>query len=177
MSTDQHHLRVWSDQTCKTLFEYSQYRFVWNGALAKHRFLSKSYPHLGHAPTSAIRHQLTTTARIDAAFSRDALRPVRSYSFPLDFPGVFQGIKFVPGSDWLVLLFHSRMLNPTRHSNICLFKPPRVGSSSTPDVTSPPTSVTLQSNMCWLHIRPRDGPYKSSRGDDLMLLRTFVKSE
>jgi len=28
-----------------------------------------------------------------------------------------------------------------------------------------------------LHLGPRDGPYKSSRGDDLMLLRTFVKNE
>ena len=163
---------TWPGQTCKTLFEYSQCHHVWHGALAKHRFLPKSYPHLRHAPTSVIRRQLITTARLDAAFSQGTLKPIRSYSFPLEFPGLFQGMKFVPGSDWLVLLFHSRTLNPARHSNICLFKPPMIESTDTT-----PASVTLQSERCWLRLGPRDGPYKSSRGDDLMLLRTFVKNE
>ncbi|KAG6370894.1 hypothetical protein JVT61DRAFT_10917 [Boletus reticuloceps] len=160
--------------TCKALFEYSRFHHVWQSALAKHHFLSKIYPHLRHAPTSIIRRQLITTTRLDVAFSKCTLRPTRSYSFPLEFPGVFQGMKFIPGGDWLVLLFHSRTLNPARHSNICLFKPPRMESSAT-DAT--PTSVTLQSEWCWLHFGSRDGPYKSSRGDDLMLLRTFVKNK
>lgn len=161
------------EKTCKTLYAYSQYHHVWHSALVKHRFLSKSYPHLCHAPTDDIRRQLITTARLDAAFSKGGLKPIRSYSFPLDFPGVFQGMKFVPGSDWLVLLFHSRTLNPARHSNLCLFRPPMTASGS----TNTPISVTLQSEWCWLHLGPRDGPYKSSRGDNLMLLRTFVKNE
>lgn len=165
---------MWLGKTCKTLYEYCQYHHVWHTALVKHRFLPTSYPHLRHAPTNDIRRQLVTTARIDAAFSKGVLKPIRSYSFPLDFPGVFQGMKFVPGSDWLVLLFHSRTLNPARHSNICLFRPPLTKSDTT-DTT--PASVTLQSEWCWLHLGRRDGPYKSSRGDDLMLLRTFVKNE
>ncbi|KAH0834674.1 hypothetical protein J3R83DRAFT_10189 [Lanmaoa asiatica] len=160
--------------TCKTLFEYSQCHHVWRTALVKHRFLFKIYPHLRHASTKDIRRQLITTARLDAAFSQGTLKPIRNYSFPLSFPGVFQGLKFVPGTDWLVLLFHSRTLNPARHSNICLFRPPMMESSTT-DTT--PASVTLQSEWCWLHLGPRGGPYKSSRGDDLMLLRTFVKNE
>lgn len=40
-----------------------------------------------------------------------------------------------------------------------------------------PASVTLQSEWCWLYIGQRGGPYKSSQGDDLMLLRTFIKNE
>ncbi|KAG8216317.1 hypothetical protein J3R82DRAFT_6384 [Butyriboletus roseoflavus] len=162
------------DQTCKTLLEYSQCRSVWHGALVKHRFLPKSYPHLLYAPTRVVRHHVITTARIDAAFSRGTLKPIRSYSFPLDFPGVFQGLKFVPGSDWLVLLFHSRTLNPARHSNICLFKPPMMESGK---IDTAPAAVTLQSEWCWLYIGQRGGPYKSSRGDDLMLLRTSIKNE
>lgn len=47
--------------------------------------------------------------------------------------------------------------------------------SSATDAT--PASVTLQSEWCWLNLGSRDGPYKSSRGDDLILLRTFVKNQ
>ncbi|KAG9311902.1 hypothetical protein JVU11DRAFT_8163 [Chiua virens] len=159
--------------TCKTLFKYSQYHHVWYSALVKHRFLPTSYPHLRNASTNVIRRQLITTARLDAAFSKGALRSIRSRSFPLEFPGVFQGMKFIPGSDWLVFLFHSRTLNPDKHSNICLFKTPTTEENATDAV---PTSVTLQSEWCWLNLGPNDGPYKSSRGDDLMLLRTFSKN-
>lgn len=36
----------------------------------------------------------------------------------------------------------------------------------------PAASTVFQSDMCWLPFLDQDGPYKSSRGDDLMLLRT-----
>ncbi|KAF9226203.1 hypothetical protein BS17DRAFT_533077 [Gyrodon lividus] len=160
-------------QTCKTLHEYSQLHHVWRNALLKHRFLPKSYPHLRTAPTDVIRRQLITTARLDTAYNQGFLKPVRSYSFPIDFPGVFQGLRFLPGGKWLVLLFHSRTLNPTRHSNICLFKPPIAASAS----GSTPISVTLQSEWCWLPLNSQDGPYRSSRGNELLLLRTFVKNQ
>ncbi|KAF8839575.1 hypothetical protein BDN67DRAFT_969778 [Paxillus ammoniavirescens] len=160
-------------QTCRTLHEYSQLHHVWHNALLNHRFLPKSYPHLRNASTDIIRRQLITTARIDKAYSQSSLKPNKSYSFPIDVPGQLLGLRFLPGGKWLVLLFHSRTLNPACHSNICLFKPPLASSPS----DSTPTSVTLQSEWCWLSFSSLDGPYKSSRGDDLMLLRTFVKNK
>ncbi|KAH7882281.1 hypothetical protein F5I97DRAFT_1909083 [Phlebopus sp. FC_14] len=162
-------------QTCKTLFSYSQVHHVWRNALLQHRFLPKTYPHLRTSSTEVIRRQLITTARLDTAYSQDSITPIRSYSFPIDFPGVFQGLRFLPGGRWMVLMFHSRTLNPARHSNLCLFRPQVLPDSDTQDSMS--SSVSLQSEQCWLPLGSQDGPYKSSRGHDLLLLRTFVKNE
>ncbi|KAG1837283.1 hypothetical protein DFJ58DRAFT_816293 [Suillus subalutaceus] len=135
--------------TCRTLHEFASLRHVWRDVLFRHH----------------IRHQLKTAARLDHIWTQPSIAPKRLYSFPLDFPGVFQGLKFLPGGTWLVLLFHCRNLNPTRHSNLCLIKP-STGAGF------PAASTTFQSEICWLPFVDQDGPYKSARGDDLMLLRT-----
>ncbi|KIM69511.1 hypothetical protein SCLCIDRAFT_19378 [Scleroderma citrinum Foug A] len=161
-------------KTCTTLRRYSQLRHVWFNALRKHRFLSASYPHLLNAPSEVIRRQLITTAYLDAAYSQPSLVPIQTYSFPLEFQGMFQGLRWLPGGDWLVLLFHSRTLNPERHSNLWLFKPCITKGVST---SVPPTvSASLQSEWCWLPITEQDGPYLSSRGDNLLLLHTYAQN-
>jgi hypothetical protein len=152
-------------QTCRTLHEFASLRHVWRDALRfQHCFLDQSYPHLRSSTVEDIRHQLKTAARLDHIWTLPSIVPKRLYTFPLDFPGVFQGLKFIPGGTWLVLLFHCRNLNPSRHSNLCLIKP-------STRAEFPAASTTLQSEICWLPF-DQDSPYKSSRGDDLMLLRT-----
>jgi hypothetical protein len=152
-------------QTCQTLHEFASLRHVWRDVLFQHRFLDQCYPHLRSCAAEEIRHQLKTAARLDHIWTQPSIVPKRLYTFPLDFPGVFQGLKFLPGGTWLVLLFHCRNLNPSRHSNLCLMQP-STGAGF------PAASTTFQSEMCWLPFLDQDGPYKSSRGDDLMLLRT-----
>lgn len=151
--------------TCRTLHEFASLRHVWRDVLFQHRFLDQCYSHLRSCTAEDIRHQLKTAARLDHIWIQPSIVPKRLYTFPLDFPGVFQGLKFLPGGTWLVLLFHCRNLNPTRHSNLCLIKP----STS---AGLPAASTTFQSDICWLPFLDQDAPYKSSRGDDLMLLRT-----
>ncbi|KAL4078182.1 hypothetical protein V8B97DRAFT_2073630 [Scleroderma yunnanense] len=159
-------------KTCITLQRYSQLRHVWFNALRQHRFLSASYPHLLNSPTEVIRRQLVTTTCLDAAYSQSLLVPVKTHSFPLEFQGVFQGLRWLSGGDWLVLLFHSRTLNPERHSNLWLIKPDITTGVST---SVPPTvPASLQSEWCWLPITEKDGPYLSSRGDNLLLLHTYA---
>ncbi|KAG1890534.1 uncharacterized protein F5891DRAFT_121619 [Suillus fuscotomentosus] len=151
--------------TCQTLHEFASLRHVWRDVLFQHRFLDQCYPHLRSCTAEDIRHQLKTAARLDHLWTQSSIVPKRLYTFPLDFPGVFQGLKFLPGGTWLVLLFHCRNLNPSRHSNLCLVKP-STGAGF------PAVSTTFQSEMCWLPFLDQDGPYRSSRGDNLILLRT-----
>ncbi|OAX33036.1 hypothetical protein K503DRAFT_860017 [Rhizopogon vinicolor AM-OR11-026] len=154
--------------TCRALHEFVTLPHVWRDALIQHRFLDQCYPHLRSCAAQVIRHQLITTARLDHIWTQPRIIPKRIYTFPLNSPGVFQGLKFLPGGTWLVFLFHCRNLNPSRHSNLCLIRPSAGFSEDDP----PAASTTFQSDMCWLPFLDQDGPYKSSRGDDLMLLRT-----
>lgn len=151
--------------TCRTLHEFASSQHVWRDVLFQYRFLDRCYPHLRSCTVEDIRHQLKIAARLDYTWTQPNIVPKRLYTFPLEFPGVFQGLKFLPGGTWLVLLFHCRNLNPSRHSNLCLIKP-------STGAVFPAVSTTFQSEMCWLPFLDQDGPYKSSRGDDLMLLRT-----
>ncbi|KAG0698060.1 hypothetical protein DFH29DRAFT_123153 [Suillus ampliporus] len=154
--------------TCRTLHEFATLRHVWRNVLFQHRFLDQCYPHLRSCTAEDIRRQLKTAARLDCIWTQPSIVPKHLYTFPLDVPGVFQGLKFLPGGTWLVLLFHCRNLNPSRHSNLCLIRPSTGSGANDP----PAASTTFQSEMCWLPFLDQDGPYKSSRGDDLMLLRT-----
>lgn len=117
-----------------------------------------------------IRHKLITSARLESVYRQSDLIPARTKCFPLEFPGTFQGLRWLPGGEWLVLLFHSRKLNPARHSNLWLMKPHESPGKSKP--LSPPVSASLQSEWCWKPISEQDGPYLSSRGDYLLLLHT-----
>jgi len=155
-------------KTCRILHEFATLPHVWRNALVQHRFLNQCYPHLRSCTVEDIRHQLATTARIDRIWTQTTIVPKRLYTFPLDCPGIFQGLKFLPGGIWLVFLFHCRKLNPSRHSNLCLIRPSIGFGENDPCAAS----TTLQSDLCWLPFLDQDGPYKSSRGDDLMLLRT-----
>ncbi|KAG1731653.1 uncharacterized protein EDB91DRAFT_1153939 [Suillus paluster] len=137
--------------TCRTLHEFATLRHVWRHALFQHRFLDQCYPHLRSCTAEDIRRQLKTAAQLDHIWTQPS-----------------HCLKFLPGGTWLVLLFHCRNLNPSRHSNLCLIR-----ASTGSGVNDLPTaSTTFQSEMCWLPFLDQDGPYKSSRGDDLMLLRT-----
>ena len=153
-------------KTCRTLHEFATLWHVWRNALIQYRFLDQCYPHLRSCTPRDIRRQLITTARLNHIWTQPRIVPKRLYTFPLDTSGVFQGLKFLPGGTWLVFLFHCRNRNPSRHSNLCLIRP------SFGENDPPAASTTFQSDMCWLPFLGQDGPYKSSHGDDLMLLRT-----
>lgn len=141
---------------------------VWRNVLIQHRFLDQCYPHLRSCTAQVIRRQLITASRLDHVWTQPRIVPKRLYTFPLDSPGIFQGLKFLPGGTWLVFLFHCRNLNPSRHSNLCLIRP----NAGLDENDPPAASTTFQSDMCWLPFLDQDGPYKSSHGDDLILLRT-----